>query len=121
MRSSSVYEDKAKGSMAGLFESVPNINPKNSNDLETSINKVIDSYKNYKNKENEIFIQEMIEDVKISGVVTSCDLSNYSPFYKINYSKKKYFRGYIWRQRNKIILLFFSHKPKNLYFRKIKN
>ena len=120
VRSSSVYEDKAKGSMAGLFESVPNINPKNSNDLETSINKVIDSYKNYKNKENEIFIQEMIEDVKISGVVTSCDLSNYSPFYKINYSKKNTLEVTSGGKETKSYYCFFSHKPKNLYFRKIK-
>ena len=94
--------------MAGLFESVPNINPKNSNDLETSINKVIDSCKNYKNKENEIFIQEMIEDVKISGVVTSCDLSNYSPFYKINYSKKNTLEVTSGGKETKSYYCFFS-------------
>ena len=41
IRSSSINEDNLKTSAAGMFESVLNINPKNSNQIKSTIKKVI--------------------------------------------------------------------------------
>lgn len=83
VRSSSSEEDTSFKSNAGRFTSVSLVK-NNVNNLEIAIDKVINSYK--KNKKNSIFfIQEMISDCDFSGVVTTCNLSNQSPYYVINY------------------------------------
>ena len=58
------------------------MNQKNS--LKQAINKVFRSYKKLENK-SILFIQEMISDCDFSGVITTCNLSNQSPYYVINY------------------------------------
>ena len=83
VRSSSSEEDTNVKSNAGRFVSVSSVK-NNENTLEIAIDKVINSYK--KNKKNSIFfIQEMISDCDLSGVITTCNLSNQSPYYVINY------------------------------------
>lgn len=83
VRSSSSEEDTNVKSNAGRFVSVPSVK-NNENTIEIAIDKVINSYK--KNKKNSIFfIQEMISDCDLSGVITTCNLSNQSPYYVINY------------------------------------
>ncbi len=89
IRSSNVFEDNATASFAGKFESILNIKSKDIYLVKKSINKVINSYKNFKNLGNEILVQSMIENVTLSGVCTTCDLENYFPFYQINYSVGK--------------------------------
>ncbi len=89
IRSSNVFEDNATASFAGKFESILNIKSKDIYLIKKSINKVINSYKHFKNLGNEILVQSMIENVTLSGVCTTCDLENYFPFYQINYSVGK--------------------------------
>ena len=83
VRSSSPDEDTSLRSNAGRFESVSMV--KNiEDDIDRAICKVISSYK--KNKKNSIVIvQKMISDCNFSGVITTCNLSNQSPYYVINY------------------------------------
>ena len=84
VRSSSINEDTILTSNAGLFESVSNVSP-NTNCIENAIQKVINSYK--KNQQNSyVMIQEMILKSDFSGVLTTCDIKNLSPYYVINYS-----------------------------------
>ena len=52
--------------------------------IKLSIDEVIKSYKK-SNLKNEIFIQEYLGNVKVSGVVFTRDINNNSPYYKINY------------------------------------
>jgi len=85
VRSSNNYED-SKTSLAGKFKSFLNVNVLDSQKIYKSIIDVINSYKDYKSKNNEVFIQEMIE-TKYAGVATTIDISNDLPFYCINYSK----------------------------------
>ena len=88
IRSSNRFEDKKKESNAGLFYSATNIDPKKYKVVEREIYNVISSYRKYQHKDNEFFIQEMITDIKMSGVITTCDISSKLPFYTINYSTK---------------------------------
>ena len=88
IRSSFEIEDKKKGSNAGKFLSFLNINPKDNEDLSSSISKVISSYNSKINKKkNYFFVQDMVEDVDISGVCMTYSLINYVKSYNINYHK----------------------------------
>jgi hypothetical protein len=84
VRSSSSEEDTNKKSNAGHFESIPMVK-NNESDLEKAINKVINSYSNYKKKNKILFIQKMIYNCDFSGVITTCNLSNNAPYYVVNY------------------------------------
>ncbi len=84
VRSSNYFEDKKKKSFAGYFDSVLNVSPKNKIEVKKAINKVIKSYKSYRSQNNEVLIQHMIKNAKLSGVVTTCDVKDLSPYYSIN-------------------------------------
>lgn len=84
IRSSSRNEDQPNKSNAGKFLSFLNINPNNNHGLTDKINKVIKSYKKNINN-SEFFIQEMVSNIKVSGVVLTRELENYLPCYNINY------------------------------------
>ena len=64
--------------MQVMFESFLNININNKENIDTYINKVIASYEKKKSKNDEILIQKMINNVKYSGVATSCDKDSFS-------------------------------------------
>jgi len=84
IRSSSDDEDRPNKSNAGKFQSYLNVNPLDTNELKNKIFEVINSYKKNK-KHSEFFVQEMVNNIKISGVVLTRDLGNYLPCYNINY------------------------------------
>jgi hypothetical protein len=86
IRSCSKSEDQKQKSNAGKFKSFLNINPKNKEEVKNKILEVIKSYK--KNLiTSEFFIQEMVNNIKISGVILTRDLENFLPCYSINYSE----------------------------------
>ena len=87
IRSSSFFEDKKNTSLAGEFESILNISSNNKKELSLAINKVIRSMRKFKHKKNQILVQDMVKNVKISGVIMSCDKETASPYYTINYDK----------------------------------
>jgi hypothetical protein len=67
IRSSHIEEDGQKFSNAGKYSSYLNVKSKNKKEVEKKIILVIKSYK--KNIKNNIFfIQEMVKNIKISGV-----------------------------------------------------
>ena len=86
IRSSNKSEDSKKSSLAGNFISIADINPKKIIEVKDAILNVIASYKKYQSEHNELLIQEYITNIKMSGVATSCDLKEYSPYITINYS-----------------------------------
>ena len=88
IRSSANDEDQFKNSQAGKYTSILNIDSNNKEKIELGIKKVIKSFKNKSNK-NEIFVQSFLSDIQFSGVITTCDITNYSPYYVINYFKGK--------------------------------
>ena len=87
IRSSFLNEDQKNISNAGKYLSILNIDPKNKNEIDKSIKKVINSYKGYQNNKNEILIQKMVKNVKIAGVAFTADKTINSQYYEINYAK----------------------------------
>jgi hypothetical protein len=86
-RSSTTFEDTDKLSAAGAFVSVLNINSNNTKEIIKSTEKVIRSYKK-KNKNisnQQILVQEMIENIKMSGVIFTGDIHGNKFYYNINY------------------------------------
>ena len=89
VRSSNKFEDNKKTSNAGKFKSILNVNSKKKEELINAIFEVKESYKKHFHKKNQILIQDMVNNVIISGVCTTCDLETYFPSYQINYFEGK--------------------------------
>ena len=85
IRSSSYQEDQKMKTNAGKFKSFLNINSNNKSDVTKAIEQVLFSYKSKNNKDDEFFVQEMVCKPKISGVITTSDLNNSSPFACLNF------------------------------------
>lgn len=85
IRSSCQNEDSKHQSNAGAFESILNVCPK---DPIAEIKKVFDSY-DTPLKEDEVLIQEMVENVALSGVAFSHDPNSGSPYRIINWTNSK--------------------------------
>jgi len=122
IRSSTVHEDGKSKSFAGFFESVLNLNSQNYEDVSSGIKKVKLSYKKYHSNKNEILIQDMIENVNISGVITTCDLKNYSPYYIINFDKGNDTTAVTSGKKNSENFIFFrksKSKPKKKIFNRL--
>jgi phosphohistidine swiveling domain-containing protein len=86
VRSSAYDEDAFSMSNAGAFESILNVSRNDSVAIEQAIETVLNSYDTVNDK-NEIFVQPMLENVHIAGVVFSCDISTLAPYYIINYDE----------------------------------
>ena len=86
-RSSTTFEDTNEISAAGAFDSILNINASNDKEIRKSIEKVIKSYlkKIKKISNQQILVQEMIYDIKMSGVIFTGDNLGYENYYTINY------------------------------------
>ena len=84
VRSACIDEDN-KISNAGKYRSILKINSQNSKEVVSAINEVISSFG--KKKGNSFIIQEMINNVKVSGVVFTKDPNSGFPITIINYIK----------------------------------
>ena len=84
IRSSAKNEDGSTYSNAGKYTSFVNINPKE----KVLINKkIIEVIKSYNDNDNIFFIQSMVKNIELSGVVLTRDLNSYNPYFVINYHK----------------------------------
>ena len=81
---SALVEDGETESFAGAFDSVKDVDINDSIGLSNGIDKAIKSYKNA-SPDNEILVQNMINNVSMSGVVFTHELTISSPYYVINY------------------------------------
>jgi phosphohistidine swiveling domain-containing protein len=85
VRSSSLQEDNELTSNAGEFKTVLNVTPEQSA-LHQAIQEVILSFHD-SNGKDEIFIQPMLKEVQIAGVIFTADLDTLAPYYIINYDE----------------------------------
>ncbi len=85
VRSCSMMEDGWEESSAGCYESLLNVSSSKNVYIEQAIEKVIASYGENSSIKNEVFIQKMVKDVSISGVVLTRSLGHGAPYYIINY------------------------------------
>jgi len=87
VRSSSFNEDNFKTSNAGGFDSVLNVNISSRYEIDEAIKKVISSYGVTIDCRDEVFIQPMLSDVKMSGVIFTVDIDTMSSYYIVNYDE----------------------------------
>jgi len=87
IRSSSMNEDNPDSSNAGEFTSILDVDIKSRSKIINSIDKVVDSFGSKFNAKDEIFIQTMLKNVDISGVIFSSDIDTLCPYYIINYDR----------------------------------
>ena len=83
IRSSSLSEDNLNQSNAGKFKSFSNLNVKKNN-IFILINKILEDFKN---KNDQVLIQEFIEKPELSGVIFTRNINNNSPYYTINFDR----------------------------------
>ena len=84
VRSSSVEEDGWETSQAGVFESILDVDSDNIETVRKAIEDVFLSYKDLKSNTH-VLIQPFLTDVRISGVIFTCDMITGAPYYIINY------------------------------------
>lgn len=126
IRSSHYQEDQNKNSYAGYFDSFLNVEKDNKKELRDKILKVFKSYKKLSNRnnQNEVIIQDMVKDVCLSGVVTSCDKDNFTPYYIINFTKSSNTADITSGSLNGSTFTYYKKskiKPKNQYLIKVIN
>ena len=122
VRSSNFFEDKSNKTLAGKFYSTLNIDSNSSQSVINSIDKTIKSYSNYKHKKNEILIQDMVKNVKYSGVIFTQDTKNNSPYFKIDYTKSNDTTLVTSGLINPETFIYFRHskiKPKEKFLSKL--
>jgi phosphohistidine swiveling domain-containing protein len=83
VRSSAVNEDTETESMAGKYESALNVQGKDA--LMSAAERVIASFGANPPPENELFIQPMLTDVALSGVLFTMDPNTGGHYYVVNY------------------------------------
>ncbi len=85
VRSSSANEDNEQTSNAGSFQSVMDVEMTEET-LNNAIEKVIASYGEL-NPNDEVFVQPMLREVEMAGVVFTADIDTLAPYYIVNYDK----------------------------------
>jgi choline kinase/phosphohistidine swiveling domain-containing protein len=83
-RSSALSEDGFASANAGAYDSILNIDSSNFEEVKEAILKVIASYPD-SNPNNQVLVQPMLTDVRISGVGFTRTLSKGAPYYVVNY------------------------------------
>jgi glutamine kinase len=84
VRSSAVHEDSPEMSWAGHFTSVLSVSGMAA--LEAAVQQVMDSYGANGSSKDEVLVQPMLTDVRLSGVVFSHDPATGAPYRVVNYA-----------------------------------
>lgn len=84
VRSSAFSEDAHRTSLAGHFQSVLDVNTLEYQRLESAIERVVTSFDKH-DYQSEVFIQPMVQDITMSGVVLTADLDTLAPYYSVDY------------------------------------
>lgn len=85
VRSSSKAEDNWQSSNAGGFESVLDVPSLDKEQLYLAIQRVVDSYGDTNDGDNQILVQKFLQDVSMAGVVFTCSLETGAPYYRFNF------------------------------------
>jgi glutamine kinase len=89
VRSSAFNEDGEIYAQAGIFLSVPHVDPTDREAVREAVDNVFRSYESDAKRGNldddQIIVQRMIRDVSMSGVVFTQALSSGAPYYVVNY------------------------------------
>ena len=83
VRSSARIEDGGTASFAGAFTSVLAVDPQDVNGLTDAVEAVLASYGG--DPQDQVFVQCMVEDIAVSGVIMTHNIDDGSPYYVLNY------------------------------------
>jgi hypothetical protein len=84
IRSSVSNVDPAQESLTGKYLSIPDVDTTDGIALKKAIESVFKSYF-LESKKEEVFVQPMLKDIKISGSALTCDINTGTPYYIVNY------------------------------------
>mgnify|MGYP001189887933 CR=1 FL=1 len=87
IRSSAYQEDQKNNSFAGHFDSFICSKGEGLGQISNYVIRIAKKFKEKKKKTNKIFVQEYINDAKISGVLFTKDPNDGSNYYVLNYNK----------------------------------
>ncbi len=87
IRSSSASEDNEVTSHAGGFSSVLNVKTDSIKSIDNAIKEVIQSYGDQVEAADEVFVQPMLQNVDMCGVLFTADIDTLSPYYIVNYDE----------------------------------
>lgn len=110
IRSSAVEEDGDSASLAGYFDSVLNVSGEDH--ICAAIEKIIAGFTD-KNPKNQVFIQPMLENVKISGVVFTKDPNSNAPYIVMNYDDSSGRTDSVTAGDSNNLKTFYYHKLHN--------
>lgn len=87
VRSSALAEDAWLTSNAGRFRSILNVNGRSMEEVSSAIEGVIESYRQSGEvgSDNQVFVQQHVDSVEMSGAMFTRDLETHAPYYVINY------------------------------------
>lgn len=87
VRSSALSEDAWLTSNAGRFRSILNVNGRFVEEISSAIEGVIESYRQSGEAcdDNQVFVQQHVDSVEMSGAMFTRDLETHAPYYVINY------------------------------------
>ncbi len=111
VRSSAQQEDGLESSLAGHFVSVPNI--QNIDDLYQAVDRVISSYGKV-SKGDQVFIQPMLQSIKMSGVAFSSDPTTGAPYWVINYDDESGSTDSVTSGTTNALKVYYAHKNKKV-------
>lgn len=114
IRSSATGEDSVYNSEAGNYESILNIHVKSKKKISSAINKIINSYKekNNFNQNNQILIQEQASNVVMSGVVFTKTEDFGAPYYVINFDEGKFTDTVTKGETSQVVKIFHDKSSK---------
>ena len=84
VRSSSLNEDQVESSNAGKFHSELNVDGAIQTNIRNAVERVILSY-GVSTEDDEVFVQEQILSIKLSGVAFTRESTSLAPYYVVNY------------------------------------
>jgi glutamine kinase len=87
VRSSAAAEDGSEESLAGKFKSVLRVDSKEETEIQKAVEEVLSSFSNHRTADdaNEVFVQPLLENTSISGVMMTRDYHRGAPTYLINF------------------------------------
>ncbi len=113
VRSSAVSEDSSISSMAGYFQSILNV--EGETELVGAISDVAKSFSD-DNPANQIFVQPMLLDVRLSGVVFTKEQSSGAPYYVINFDDQSGSTDSVTSGMGQKLRTFYCHKLHKISF-----
>ncbi len=121
VRSSAAIEDGRLASQAGAYLTLLDVNPANPDELRGAIDEVFKSYPQ-NCSDDEVFIQEMVTDIEVSGVILTRCVDDGSPYYVLSYDEETGCSGHVTggKGRHKTVFVYRGFKAEYCVSRRVR-